>query len=202
MGNRFESLKSLGMVLSVLRSKGGSHEELSLNQLCEKLYSDNLKFIIVCLKINNSFNPRTVGRNLIKFEKLELKDADDYIIPYEKVMNFEDAEKKDQCYINLDWSIWNKYFIEALKKTLPEHRIILTIGERSAVSPDEVKAATSMSEQVFITLSNQDRSSLLQIERCVNYLSVDDRRKVFVASWTEEYPCNTFSITRASEFLS
>lgn len=202
MDNGFDSVKNLGMVLSVLRSKGGAHEELSLNRLCDKLYSENLKFIIVCLKLNSSFNPRTVGRSLIKFQRSELKDANEYLIPYEQVTNFEDAEKKNHCYINLDWSIWNKNFIEALKKTLPEHRIILTIGERSAARLDEVEAAISMSEQIFITLSNHDRSSLLQIERCFKYLKIDDRAKMFIASWTESYPCNAYSITSATDFLS
>lgn len=198
----FDSVKNLGMVLSVLRSKGGAHEELSLNRLCGKLYGDNLKFIIVCLKLNSSFNPRTVGRSLIKFQRSELKDANEYLIPYEQVTNFEDAKKKNHCYINLDWSIWNKNFIEALNKTLPEYRIILTIGERSAARPDEVEAAISMSEQTFITLSDHDRSSLLQIERCFKYLKIDDRAKMFIASWTEGYPCKEYSITSAKDFLS
>lgn len=202
MKNAFEYLGGLGSVISVLRSKGGPHEELSLRKLCENFEKKNLKFIIISLKLNNSFNPRTVGRKLIKFEISELKDPDEYIIPYEKVMNFEDAIKKDHCYINLDWSIWNKYFIQALKKTLPEHRIILTIGERSEARLDEVKTASSMSEQVFLTLSNQDHSSFLQIERSFKYLSIDDQNKMFVASWTNGYPYNKFFISRASEFLS
>lgn len=201
MNNILNEILLPGNAVSVIRTKGGTHEERTIAQLCSYLESKNLNFLIVSRKTNNSYNPRIHGAQLLEIVKNSLLSEDLYTIPYPQVLNFDDAKKYSASCIVVDWPAWNKYFYDALKKTIPDYFFIFTVGEDYGACENIVRASLKFSSKVFLTMQNNDQYSLSQIRWHLGNLNKAQIDKLYVSSWISRSAYDFNETKSAREFI-
>jgi hypothetical protein len=100
-----------------------------------------------------------------------------------------------------NWTRYDSEIIANIREQIPNHRVILAVGEDSWKSDDRFEVSKRLGDRVIITMRERDANSWKEITAIVENLPDNERVKCIIVCWNDrtQGPAEVFSV---DEFIS